>query len=425
MQSTVLSSPRRATCPRCRIVGPNQRQKESRSNDCHLIATTTIEDRPALKLLIATLQQRKRSGPRLTNEEEISQPFNKKTIRNSAILFNRIPQFDPVKSTCRCQLGKVSLCYHQSSSLAIASTAFWKAIDAWRPSRIGVFQQLDTPKRGVSSLLTELMKGRNAIAAGAAALRTMTSSLPLRVCGQVRRGNFRLPALAMLSAVPVASAIIVVTQVHNTKAEPDAKSAEDAPHDLITGNKWFPPLGVVTSATWRSVGAVAVLIVIVVLGRSAYSVSPAPNLGSRDVVPLRHESLLGGTSVGGYSSDDKAEVMNKILHGPFSNPDNSPYSHPFFGYGQIHDVHLTGAQFGLDGLPNVRETIEDSCSVCSSVTSLSSASDAGLGSAQLDDIQMLLATFPSLEFEYTLNAPRDEDRVSVASMVVLVDEDEM
>ncbi|KAK6858874.1 hypothetical protein PG995_004727 [Apiospora arundinis] len=270
----------------------------------------------------------------------------------------------------------------------------------------------------------------------------MTSSLPLRVCGQVRRGNFRLPALVMLSAVPVASAIIVVTQVHNTKAEPDAKSAEDAPHDMITGNKWFPPLGVVTSATWRSVGAVAVLIVIVVLGRSAYSVFARPKPGlvsgvprasnsekttvsSRDVVPLRHESLLGGTSVGGYSSDDKAEVMNKILHGPFSNPDNSPYSHPFFGYGQIHDVHLTGAQFGLDGLPNVRETIEDSCSVCSSVTSLSSASDAGLGSAQLDDIQMLLATFPSLEFEYTLNAPRDEDRVSVASMVVLVDEDEM
>ncbi|KAK8116548.1 uncharacterized protein PG998_004829 [Apiospora kogelbergensis] len=226
--------------------------------------------------------------------------------------------------------------------------------------------------------------------------------------------------------------------VDNPKPEPDSNPTKAEFSELVTGQKWLASLGGVSSTTMKSAGVIVVLVAIVALGRASCLALTRPKpdvvcvvrctdrieqviVSNPDIVLRRQESLLVDSFAKKRSKDDEIEDLARILR------ENSPANnatHFRSNHDQNHDVHLTGSQFGLDGLPNSKASTERSSHSFSSVTPPSESPDVGLHNFNLYDIQMLVERFASLEFEYALDSPRDGDCVSVASMVVVVGEDE-
>ncbi|KAK8030231.1 hypothetical protein PG993_011522 [Apiospora rasikravindrae] len=202
-----------------------------------------------------------------------------------------------------------------------------------------------------------------------------------------------------------------------------------------------------TSTTLRSVGIIVALLVIVALGKTACFPSARIEASIGDTVQrinqVEHDVLshssdvsrnqdipLCDSSVDLSDSDEETEPLDQLFHNllPSSGPKHSLCLHHTLDQDQNHDVHLTGSQFGLDGLPNTKANIHMPSSWCFEAASFGDSSDAepdgGLGPAQLDEIRRIADSYHNIDFEYTCGGPREDDSVSVASMAVLIDRDD-
>ncbi|KAK7959938.1 uncharacterized protein PG986_004792 [Apiospora aurea] len=215
---------------------------------------------------------------------------------------------------------------------------------------------------------------------------------------------------------------------------------------MAEGSSLLSLIGV-TPTTLRSVGVIVALVAIVALGKAACFPSARIDTSVGDAVQrtthiehdiVSHSSvmsrnkdlLLLDSSVGLSDSDEEIDALDKLFHdfSPLPGLNHGAGSHLTADHVQNHDVHLTGSQFGLDGLPNMERSVHMPSSGCSGAASSRGSSHAELGGglqpAQLDEIRRITESYHNIDFEYTCNEPRDDDRVSVASMAVLIDRDE-
>ncbi|KAK8062093.1 hypothetical protein PG997_014190 [Apiospora hydei] len=215
---------------------------------------------------------------------------------------------------------------------------------------------------------------------------------------------------------------------------------------MTEGSSLLSLIGV-TSTTLRSVGVIVALVAIVALGKTTCFPSARIDASVGDTVQrtthiehdvVSHSSdmsrnqdlLLFDSSVGLSDSDEETDALDQLLHDLLTSSglNHNADSHLTADHDQNHDVHLTGSQFGLDGLPNMEGSVHMPSSGGSEAASSRGSSDAGLGGglrpAQLGEIRRITDSYHNIHFEYTCNEPRDDDSVSVASMAVLIDRDE-
>ncbi|KAK8112425.1 hypothetical protein PG984_012951 [Apiospora sp. TS-2023a] len=207
---------------------------------------------------------------------------------------------------------------------------------------------------------------------------------------------------------------------------------------LMVEHRSLPLFVGATSTTLRSVGLILALVAILTLGktvcfRSAVlteGVVQRPSLFDQasitygSVVSRSQENLHRDSAVELSDSDEESGALDQLFHDLFPSPGDNTALLPTLNHNPSHDVHLTGSQFDLDGAPNVRSIAFLSFDACTSVASPGHSADADLESSQLDDVREAVDSYNNLDFDFTVNEIRDEDSISVASMAVLVDQNE-
>ncbi|KAK7964491.1 hypothetical protein PG996_007816 [Apiospora saccharicola] len=228
--------------------------------------------------------------------------------------------------------------------------------------------------------------------------------------------------------------------VQNGKAEVILSQTKAADLDgLLAEHHSLPSLVGATSTTLRSVGLILALVAILALGKTVCFPSAAltENVVQRAnafdqaaisygcVVSRSQENLHLDSSVELSDSGEESGALNQLVHDLFSSPGDNTALLPTFNHDPDHDLHLTGSQFGLDGLPNFRGSAGMPFDGCNSVTCPSVVPDEDQTRAQPADILEVVDSYHNIDFDFTVGALKDDGSVSAASMAVLVDQDEL
>lgn len=208
--------------------------------------------------------------------------------------------------------------------------------------------------------------------------------------------------------------------------------------ESIAGQRWLLSLPGATSTTLRSVGFIVALVAVIVLGKTAYfpptalagdmvqhsdHISQAVDHQS-SVLFHNQDNLSLASSVELSDSDEEPDAaLDRIFHALVPSRGRATGSRPNLDHDINHDVHLTGSQFDLDGLANVRMLSLASTPAAS--IGDSAGADAGLGEAHIDEIRSTVHSYHETGFDFTCKGPADDDSVSVASMAVIIDQDEI
>ncbi|KAK7934548.1 hypothetical protein PG985_000043 [Apiospora marii] len=243
-------------------------------------------------------------------------------------------------------------------------------------------------------------------------------------------------------APPVSAAAMASRLAENAKVEVIFGQAKVADlNGVMSDHRSLPSLVGATSTTLRSVGIVLVFVAVVVLGKTACFPSARLETLARDVVQganhieevvISHHNVVSAsqgnlsldTSVVLSASGEESGTLGQLLHNTFPSPSNNADSRLTLVHDPNFDVHLTGSQFGLDGLSNITYSARIPSDESPFVTSPSVSVDADLEIAQLHGICKVVDSYRDIDFDFTVDTPRDDDSVSVASMAAVFDEDE-
>lgn len=205
----------------------------------------------------------------------------------------------------------------------------------------------------------------------------------------------------------------------------------DAHHSL-------PSLPGASLITLRSVGLIVTLVAILALGKAACCSSGTvrhadhvdhTGISYSGVASRSQETLTLASSVDLSSPDEEHEAaLSQTFHELFPSRGRSRTadSSPIFHRDPNHDIHLTGSQFDVDfdGLPDARMP-PFAYPPTSPVGDAADADEAGRGKTQLGELRPIVDSSCDTGFDFTCNGPIDHDNVSVASMAVLIDQDEI